>query len=218
MSPRRWLVAAALIGAPALGCSGSDHPVTAPAPPPPRSTPEGAVKLFQWAYEIRDTAVYAILFTEDYQFQFDPADTAGDSYRTSPWSLEQELASAGHLFAEGNATEPPASSIALAVNGLSTSDTGDTLDQATHRRVSAAVALDIRAGGASMQVRGNVDFYVVRADAANVPSWLRARVQPTDWLIYLWVDRTLPHFGAERVASPLPNRSMTWGMIKSLYL
>src|SRR5262249_29753625 len=153
-------------------------------PPPPRDTPQGVVRLLEWAYARRDFQVYRTLFTEDYQFYFDPNDSAGNNYRQQPWIRDYELESAQHLSEGGSATEPPASSINLTDNGLSMSDTGDNLNQTSHRRISTSVILDIRAGGASIQVQGNVEFYVVVDSAAKVPADIVSRVSEGDWFIY----------------------------------
>jgi len=150
------------------------------------------VRLLEWAYTRRDFQVYRTLFTEDYRFYFDVNDSAGNQYRQQPWIRDYELESAQHLFEGGSATEPPASSIDLTENSLFVSDTGDTLDQTTHRLVSTSVVLNIRAGGQSIQVQGNVDYFVVLYGAAKIPADILSRVSETDWFIYGWVDRTLP--------------------------
>jgi len=207
-------------------------------PPPNRDTAQGVVELLKWAYDRRDYQVYRTLFTEDYRFYFAPNDTAGNSYRDQPWIRDYELESAQHLFEGGSATQPPASSIDLTYNGLFVTDTGDTIldkdPQQRYRRVSTAVTLNIRASGGSIQVQGNAEFYVVRYSAAKIPADISNRVSPGDWLIYGWVDLTLPpnqgvvadamrsmalaatseRLGAPPDATASPNLSVSWGAVK----
>ncbi len=202
----------------AAGCSKrSKNPVAALPPQlaPARPAPADAVKLLETAYVTRDTSLYAVLFTKDFHFYFSPNDTAGNRYGAAPWELGDELVSARHLLATGNGVDPPASRISLVDAGLHVSDTADTLDRATHRRISTAVALEI-AAETTWHVEGNVDFYVARGDAATIPEAIRSRVRPTDWFIYGWVDRTGPWLGLGP-DGPLPVREMTWGQVKALY-
>lgn len=196
-----WRKAAALgilaLAAASVGCFNPFSPEVGTrkgvyVPPPPRDTPQGVVRLLEWAYTRRDFQVYRTLFTEDYRFYFDALDSAGNQYRQQPWIRDYELESAQHLFEGGSATEAPATSIDLTENSLYVSDTGDTLDATTHRKVTTAVVLNIRAGGASIQVQGNVDYYVVLYKAAKIPADILSRVSETDWFIYAWIDRTLP--------------------------
>jgi hypothetical protein len=197
-------------------------------PPPSRTTATGVIELLEWAYERRDFRVYETLFTEDYQFFFDPNDSAGNQYRQDPWIRTYELSSARHLFEGGSAAEEqPASSITLDYAAqLQEEDTGDGLDPVTHRRVVTPVYLEIQAGDRFV-VQGTVEFYVVRADSAKIPPEIAARITPRDWLIYGWVDRTLSgNLGAGEVtsvrfgdpemrpAAATRDRAVYWGWLK----
>ncbi len=222
---RRPLALLAL-GAACGGCFNPFNPAVGTrravlVPQPDRETPQGVVRLLEWAYERRDFQVYRTLFTEDYRFFFAPNDTAGNRYLDKPWIRDDEIASAQHLFEGGSVGEPPASSIRLTDNGLNISDTGDTLDQVTHRRITTAISLEIVAGDVNYQVQGNVDFYVVHFRDAKVPADVRSRVTENDWFIYGWVDRTLPPqqgvnglAAARRAALDIP---ASWGYVKAAY-
>jgi hypothetical protein len=201
--------------------------------PPSRESAIGVVQLLEWTYERRDYRVYETLFTEDYQFYFDPGDSAGTFYRQDPWIRSYELASAKNLFVGGSATEEPASNITLDYTSvLRDVDTGDTLKQATHRLISTPIFLEIQAGEQQYMVQGTVDFYVVQYPDAKIPADIRSRVGSNDWFIYGWVDRTLPPTSvsapategraaawasAQRPAAADGPRAVSWGWLRAAY-
>ncbi|HEY3215598.1 MAG TPA: hypothetical protein VGK93_03810 [Candidatus Eisenbacteria bacterium] len=80
----------------------------APTPAPPGAhTPEEALRLLEWCWNRRDAVRYAKLPTADFRFVFSPLDPQGTAYRDQPWTREDELISARHLFLGGDATSRP---------------------------------------------------------------------------------------------------------------
>ncbi len=214
-SLRRSLFALA-VTALALGSSGCFNPFDpriavgvgrSEAKPEPRSA-TGVIELFRWCYQNRAINEYRELFTSDYVFTFATRDSAGNSYRGTPWRRDDELISAQNLFVTGKADEEPASSITL--------DFGNTLrafavsgrDPLYHREVSVGVVLTVRRPSSNLEVQGVANFFVVRGDVAKIPSDTGLQPDPNRWYIEGWEDNTiqnapmarlLPAPGADRV-------------------
>ncbi len=223
-------VAALALAALALalaGCSNGWAPARLTAPPPATPvapTPVAAVELLQWAYDHRSLDTYRTLFADDFVFNFGALDPAGDPYRDQLWRREDELASAEHLFVSGNAVEGPAVSITLDfdVTPVDVADTTGGRDPRSHRQVRVGCVLDIQRPSGSWQVKGSVDFHLVRGDVAVIPPELGVQPDSTRWYIGSWDDftgqmdalvgRTAPP------AAPQPAGLATWGLIKTLYL
>src|SRR5262245_55411882 len=53
---------------------------------PVSATPEGALRLFEWCHDSRNTAYYAMLLIVDFCFVFGANDPVGDPYRAIPWT------------------------------------------------------------------------------------------------------------------------------------
>ncbi len=81
-------------------------------PPPVPVNPRSTLLLFQWCWEHRAIDEYRELFTDDYRFYFSETDTAGQAFRDTPWTREDEMTSATNLFV-GGGSQPPADRITL---------------------------------------------------------------------------------------------------------
>ena len=233
LPPRRLSVAAALsvcivLALSLWGCSRSSHlptAVSAPRPPDP-NTPVAAVEFLQWCWTHRDIAHYHEIFTDDFDFAFAIADTIGNPSAQLPWTREEELVSAQHIF-------EAASSITLTFES-SLNDYADLRPGKTdpvHRQVQITnLTLTInKKDGSGFRVQDGALFYLVRADSAAIPQELADRgFKPvtTRWYIERWEDQTntgaLPASAIrERApaapARPLPTRKPTWGSIKLLF-
>lgn len=199
--PRLRLAALALLLAVA-GCYNPFDPRLAsrsgnskPAPLP--DTPAGVIYLFQWCWQNRAYDAYQEIFTDNYRFEFATGDSAGDFYRSTPWTRSDELATAQHLFVTGTPSNPPATSITLDFTQDLSVDVdarpGKT-DTTYHRFVTAQVLLRVNLSDGTQEVRGPVYFNVVRGDSAIIPPELIQRgfrPDSTRWYIERWVDGTL---------------------------
>src|SRR5882762_6802291 len=123
MSPRRIpmrrniLILAALVTAVATaGCFDPFSPqvltqrVTTVAPTP--TTPQNAVKLFEWCWKNRGVEEYKELFTADYLFASATRDSAGNEQRDVLTRRDDEVETAQNMFV-GSAERPPAAKITL---------------------------------------------------------------------------------------------------------
>ncbi len=235
----------------ALGAAGCFDPFSpriavtqaiAEARPSPLS-PTGVIQLWQWAYRHRDINAYKELFTADYTFVFATLDPAGEQYKGTPWTRDDELASTTHLFVGGSATEEPATSITLDFgNELSAIPERLPSDSTGlyHMSVSVEVVLDVQRPSSSLQVKGNAVLHVVRGDIAKIPKDLNLQPDPLRWYIWEWDDytnqgsspqaRAHPVGGDARVASaaaarpaapavlgPTPVYPVSFGAVKVAY-
>jgi len=232
LTPVRRAAAIALIALTALavaGCSSSSRAPTAVgalgALPDP-NTPEAAVEFLQWCWTHRDIAHYREIFTDDFIFAFAAVDTAGNPFLQIPWTREDELISAQHIF-------EAASSITLSFDG-GLQDQPDFRPGKTgtvHRQVQIAnlmLTINLKAGGA-FRVTGGALFYLVRGDSAVIPQELKDRgfkPDSTRWYIERWEDQTnvgavptavLGERSAAVPARALPVKRVTWGDIKVLF-
>src|SRR5262245_11235806 len=107
-------VAMAVLALP--GCSGD--PILRPPikttqslVAPLATTPVGAVRRLEWSYNKRDTTTNRSLYTEDYRFAFEAADSAGNPFLHHELTRRDELRFAAAFFVLGTTQEPPPASI-----------------------------------------------------------------------------------------------------------
>lgn len=215
-----FLVAVALVLL--ASCRQTTRPVPIPPEPPPAAnSPENAVRLLEWCWNHRNYDALVPLFTEDYVFVFALGDSAGNPYRSSPFTREDELACARAIFL-GTDDHAPASDIQLDLDKtlIALYDDRPGKNPKWHKtirtKVNLVVTLDRGSGPEVNEVNGYAKFYLVRGDSAAIPADLVARgFQPdsTRWWIDRWEDETLPP-GSSR-AQPTQNGS--WGRIKVLF-
>jgi hypothetical protein len=188
---------------------------------PGAHTPEEALRLLEWCWERRDVVRYAELPTEDFRFVPSPLDPAGNAYRDDhPWTREDELISAGHLFSGGKADQPAASSIRLDLdrNFLLLADPRPGKDPRWHKSIRTHVMLHVVAGGEVFFLAGSANFFFVRGDSALIPPELGDRgfrPDPGRWYLERWEDETAS--GSSEGLRALPSKEMTWGTLKLLY-
>ena len=202
------------------------------APPSP-TNPKELLNLFKWCWENRDISRYKEIFTDDYRFAFSITDTAGNPYRSNPWTREDEIASATNLFVGGTAGEPAASSITLIFDGLrQDNDFRPGKDAQWHQQIQISnLTLTIsKTDGSAVRVTGGALFYMVRGDSAVIPAELVGRGFKPDasrWYIERWEDQTNTGSGgasagpatAARLATPAEfPQSMSWGLVKRIWL
>jgi hypothetical protein len=204
------------------------------SPPPVPDSPANVLRLLEWAYNHRAISEYREIFTDDYRFAFSALDPQGNAYRDKPWTREDELASATHLFQGGHATEPPASSISLTLdrNFFIQNDLRPNKNNRMHKRIRTNVTLTIVTSTDQTQVTGAAIFYVTRGDSAAIPQELidrGFRPDSTRWYIERWEDDTVTNTGGGSVAAAikapraataapaLAERRLSWGGLKNLY-
>lgn len=232
------LAAAAL--AIALGASGCFNPFAPQmaatrgisTPPPVPNTPQNVLRLFEWCWNNRAINEYSEIFTADYVFQFAATDSNGNRYRDAPWTREDEIISATHLFVGGSPTEPPARDchLDLGTNLIVQDNNAKGVDPRWHKMIAPTVTLMIDTDQQSFRINGVARFFVVRGDSAEIPQELKdAGFAPDSnrWYIERWEDETLPAGGAAVRRAPSAGAvpagttpsyaDVSWGAIKVAY-
>ena len=199
-------------------------------PPPTPDTPSNTLRLLEWCYNNRAIAEYRELFTDDYRFQFGALDPYGNAYRETPWTREDELASATNLF-QGSSAKQAAASITLTLdkNFRVQSDPRPGKNPRWHKTILTSQVLSIlEADQIRRDVTGSSLFFLVRGDSALIPEELKSRgfgPDTTRWYIDRWEDQS-PVAPGEGVASRNGDRRArpagtaiemewaTWGEIK----
>jgi len=168
--------------------------VTSVAPSP--TTPQNAVRLFEWCWKNRGVEEYRELFTADYEFLSAGLDSAGNQTREIQARRDDEVQTAENMFI-GSAERAPAAKITLDFdrNLIPFPDTraGKTAKWHQTVRTSVNLKVDIDEGNA-LEVTGFALFYVVRGDSAAIPPELFSRGFRPDslrWWIERWEDETI---------------------------
>lgn len=212
MTRRLAGLAALLLALPLAGCFDPFRPALSQqsgivSPPPAPTTPAGVVRLHRWCWENRSVDQYREIFTDDYQFAFAQADSAGQAYLTRPWLREDEMTMAQNMWV-GGGSRPPATSISITYdqNLNDEPDTRPGMDPIVHRVINTTVNLIVDVGdGTSFTVQGQANFFVVRGDSAKIPQELQDRKFKPDknrWWIERWEDLYLGG-GASLARAPL---------------
>ena len=186
----------------AIGAAGCFNPfaprlltqrVTSVAPSP--SSPENAVKLFEWCWVNRGVEEYKELFTADYVFKSAELDSAGNQSRIET-HRDEEIDTAQNMFV-GSAERAPAARITLSFdrNLSKHNDTRAGKNPGWHQTIRTHVDLkvDIEEGN-TLEVTGAALFYLTKGDSALIPTDLIARgfkPDPARWWIDRWEDETI---------------------------
>ena len=225
--PRRSLAAGLLLVLAVLGGCSRHHGVTAPpasrAQPPTPSSPEAAVRLFEWSWNHRDTLGVFQLLADDFRFNFAAWDSAGNLFPGRLIGRQEMLCIVRHIF-RGGGCYPPANSIVLSFDPslYPQGDSRPGKDAIWHREILTSVYLNVRTESASYIAQGNARFFVVRGDSALIPQELVSRgfrPDSTRWYVDQWNDETRVGSALSRAfpVSALPSRGTTWGDILALY-
>ncbi len=175
--------------------------VTTVAPSP--TTPQNAVKLFEWCWVNRGVEEYKELFTEDYVFLSAGLDSAGNQTREIQARRDDEVETAANMFI-GTAERQPAENITLNFdrNLIPFPDTRAGKNPTWHKTIRTSVALTVKIDESStLEVTGYALFYLTRGDSAAIPAELKSRGFKPDslrWWIDRWEDETLAPEGLPR--------------------
>lgn len=186
--------------------------VTSAAPSP--TTPQNAVRLFEWCWKFRGVEEYKELFTEDYVFISAGLDSAGNQSRDIQARRDDEMITAENMFI-GSVERPPAAKILLDFdrNLFSFPDGRPGKVAKWHQAVRTSVNLKVEIDeGNALEVTGFALFYLVRGDSAAIPAELKSRGFKPDslrWWIERWEDETLAPEGL--VAGDGTSRSQPTG-------
>jgi len=199
--PRIFRLALAASAVLALaGCFNPFNPqilterVTSAAPSP--TTPQNAVRLFEWCWKNRGVEEYKELFTADYVFLSGALDSAGNQTREIQARRDDEVQTAENMFL-GSAERAPAADIKLNFdrNLIPFPDTRAGKTPKWHQTVRTSVNLKVSLDESNvLEVTGFALFYLVRGDSAAIPAELISRGFKPDslrWWIERWEDETL---------------------------
>jgi hypothetical protein len=221
-----WVAILAAVLASLAGCSTRIVLPVAPKPdgPPAAATPAAALTRLTWSWKHRALDPCRDLFACDYEFAFEPQDSAGIRFQGRPWTRPDEIDFARHLFETGSALAPPASYVGLDLESDAPDlpDDRPGMESRWHRRIQTPFIAVVEAPGREFRVLGFETFYFTRGDSACIPQELRDRGYAPDstrWWIVRWEDSYLVTMAAGmRPSRTTPIRPVTIGAVKALYL
>jgi hypothetical protein len=191
-------LAALCIALAAAGCFNPFSPVilssqrvVSAAPSP--TTPQNAVKLFQWCWVNRGVQEYRELFTDDFTFQSFETDSAGNAPRQILTRRNDEVETANNMFV-GSAERPPADKITLNFdpNLVPFPDTRAGKNAKWHKTIRTSVDLRVKIDSDNeVDVTGYALFYLTRGDSAKIPADTGLHPDSLRWWIDRWDDETL---------------------------
>ena len=181
--------------------------VTTVAPSP--TSPQNAVKLFEWCWKNRGVEEYKELFTADYLFASATTDSAGNQTRDVLTRRDDEVETAQNMFV-GTAERPPAAKISLSFdpNLVPFPDPRPGRNPIWHKTIRTSVQLTVEIEENNLlEVTGHALFFLTRGDSAAIPAELKSRGFRPDslrWWIDRWEDETIGSGGgtAARRARP----------------
>src|SRR5437867_1764245 len=134
--------------------------VTSVAPAP--STPQNAMRRFEWCWVNRGVQEYKGLFTDDYLFISAGLDSAGNPSRDIQARRDDEVQIAENMFI-GSADRPPADNITLSFDRtlIPLPDPRPGKISKWHKTILTSVALTVRVdANNSVEVTGNARFFL----------------------------------------------------------
>ena len=194
--------------------------VTSVAPAP--TTPQNAIRRFEWCWVNRGVQEYKELFTDDYVFISAGLDSAGNPSREIQARRDDEVQIAQNMFI-GSADRAPAEKITLLFdrNLISRPDTRQGKNAKWHQQIRTSVDLRVQIdSNNSVEVQGNALFFLTRGDSAAIPAELGFRPDSLRWWIDRWEDETLGSGTGVRTAPSArigADVRMTMAELKSLY-
>lgn len=240
---RRRAILCVAVAVAIAGCSKDESTPMTPTPAARvADTPENAVLVLQWAFNHKDELVWQTLFTLDYEFPLDPADTTGRYADSSIIVRDEEIEFARNLFVRGvvgiplatprsDQGSPAAALVKLPAADrilcgmraplVATADTRPGKSSSVHQRVLTEMVLTIFLPNERIDVYEDMAFYLVRGDSASIDIMLRERGVMSDstrWYIERWESDPRLSVGRAAGSHALPARQFTLGLLKRLYL
>lgn len=223
-----WL----LFGAYVIGCGTDEDQAQSPwlvrplrvphdmGPAP--SSPAKTLRALEWAFNNKALEGYRRLLAADVRFFCSAIDSAGNPWRGTPWTREDELLFATHFFVGGGSV-PPATTVRMSLdrNFFVFADPSYPWDPDGRWHTNVRTTLTLLAtqdGGSSIVVQGHANFFLVRGDSALIPEDLRLRgtgPDSTTWYLRRWDDET--DQGGAPTLRAQPSSSYTVCRLKSLY-
>jgi hypothetical protein len=225
------------------GCSKDEGTPMTPTPAARvADTPQNAVLVLKSAFDHLDEQAWEFLFTLDYEFPLDPADTTGRYADSSIIVRDEEIEFAKNLFVRGvpgiplTSPRPEQASPAAALVRLpradritcllteplvATPDPRPGKSPIVHRRVQTVMDLEVDLPNQSFAVREATTFYLVRGDSASIDIALLDRGALSDstrWYIERWESDPGQAVGSAAGTHALPARQFTLGLLKRLFL
>jgi hypothetical protein len=213
MRRTRLIAIAALLGVGAVLAWGCSTTIVEPLPvdePPAASSPAGAVQRFVWGFNHKDVDVVEGLVTDDFQFITAGIDSAGNPTRGPGQDRSWFLVA---LAALGDSTSKVSFTIDRFL--LALPDTRPGKNPIFHKQVRSSVDVEVLfpSSGGSVEVTGNLLFFLTRGDSAAIPTQLKNRgVKPdsTRWWLDRLEDETL---GDGVFPAPAPTKSITFAAL-----
>jgi len=211
--------------------TGTNPLLPTPSPPYAQNSPQNALRLLEWGYTQKNLDSYRRLFTSDFRFVFSDRDSNGAAYRVVPWTRDDDMISTNHLFQGGDADQPVATAIQLALDRNFLVLPDDRVGKSPRWHVMSTTQLILHvalADGHTEDITGEAKFYLTRADSAAIPDDLGAPADSTTWYVDRWEDRTVQGDGSLSRLGPTPTRRAstagiraiqyaTWGGLKAIY-
>ena len=180
------------------------------------TTPQNAVKLFEWAFVNRDLPTIASLLTADFEFLTAGTDSAGNPARV-PVGRDSVLSSLRAMFE----SVPPAEvTLNFDQNLRALPDPRPGREDSVHRTIRTSVDLHLvdPVTTSTYEVTGYLLFYLVRGDFASLPAdqvALGARPDRNRW----WIERLDDEMIATEAthASANPTSTINFGWILRLF-
>ena len=203
------LVFAALLSA---SCEATNDVGPNIPPPPVAQAPVGAMHLLEWSWDNRVDVKLPGLYTADYRFVFALSDSAGNPYRDTPWTREDELIASRNCFGTTRGI-----TLTLDAAPVVLDDDRPGKDPRWHKTIRTLASLQADTNTpVKFEISGYAKFYFVRGDSAVIPAELVAQgylPDSTIWWIDRWEDETLP----VAPSSAHPTKQMSWGAFKLLF-
>lgn len=161
-------------------------------PGPTATSPQGAVRLLEWAIGQRDLEAIEGLLTEDFEYRCVAVDSAGNVYRAVR-NRGEVLAALRRVFL-GAPGQPPATSVTVrfARNLVPFPDPRMGYVDSLFKSIRTSVDVRVGVGPDSvLETTGSAVIYTTRGDTAAIPHELRARgFPPNKWWISHIEDET----------------------------
>jgi hypothetical protein len=205
-----------LFGAHVIGCGTDDvtRPTASQEPGPRPDSPANVLRTLEWAFNHRALEPYRRILAADFRFYCSPIDSAGEPWRGTPWTREDEVIFATHLFVGGGVVEPDTSiQMTLDRNFLVYPDPWYPSDSTGRWHKNVRSTLTLLADGGAIEITGHANFYMVRGDSASIPEELGVSPDSTVWYLRRWDDET----GESPTLRALPASMFTVCGLKVLY-